>query len=498
MRKNATETIQLNIIYSAYQKQAKRSIQRFLEKSYFKTYCLSLLPKKDIRKVNELQIRRILHYWISSDLTSSMIFLLNAVLNDFLNFCVEKNVLLENPLNHCERGKRNPLPLTYEQKRRVWEVQKRFAENRYNYKRNLCAYTNAIANALAVANALTIDNTFAFALNDEFTFYTNSNSYKECENSFKTKFEEYLYLEFNVGKSIINNHLNVFYNYAYPLIQDKDVTKVTMDDIKLIEIVMRSNNASNQLLAFFYRTMKSFYNYLIAQGVVEKNLLDNHEKIVIDNLGRTPLTMNQLKALVVYLKKEKPIIEGLFGLLICYGLRKSECLGLTLDSINLKEGVITIDKQLLMKIEVDHTKTRSIRKLKMNPLSIYYLNKIIAQHKIWAKNKEYKNDRQFLFTDSTGEPLSDSSLRLVLVRMGIFLKQRDLTFHSFRHTYVTLSSEINGNLIRTQKSIGHEKIETTIHHYLHVTNESRLKTVHLTEQYYIQLIKEKLKEEENE
>jgi len=165
------------------------------------------------------------------------------------------------------------------------------------------------------------------------------------------------------------------------------------------------------------------------------------------------------------------IVEMLFST----GLRVSEICNLNFSDINLKNGVI--------KVLGKGNKERIIQICQEEVLSIiktYY-----------QLHKESINKKGSFFINRIGQPLSTQSVRLMIksyVKKAGLSKQ--ITPHTFRHTFATLLLEEDVDIKYIQNMLGHSSISTTqIYTHVNMSKQKKiLKTKHPRRK--LQLIKE--------
>ena len=173
----------------------------------------------------------------------------------------------------------------------------------------------------------------------------------------------------------------------------------------------------------------------------------------------------------------------------CYcGLRINECYGLKWENIDLKQGVIHIDRQMQYQnglIKLVSLKTRNARR------TIYLSNRLIDYFKELKRQtdtsqKEMKAQRkqnQKFIEDMDGKKISSLELvnslpngkiqtvnsmkyhsRTIKSRFGI-----DFKFHHLRHTYGTRLAEMNTPTHLLCNQMGHASGKVTERYYLAVS-----------------------------
>lgn len=205
-----------------------------------------------------------------------------------------------------------------------------------------------------------------------------------------------------------------------------------------------------------------------------------------------------------------PIMIGYYT-----GLRISEAFALTWNDIDLLNGYISVNKQLIRyKLEdgktarwaFGNTKSKSaVRKIKIGTTLIDCLKNEKSQQ----ENNEKKYGAFYIkyetrkFTDKNSEtlyeiiPSKQNNIGLICVEQDgkmispINFKycsriiheelNIDFDFHSLRHTHATILSENGVNPKSLQLRLGHEKIETTLQTYIHGTEKMEEETAEIFE-----------------
>ncbi|MDN6291469.1 MAG: site-specific integrase [Tetragenococcus halophilus] len=167
------------------------------------------------------------------------------------------------------------------------------------------------------------------------------------------------------------------------------------------------------------------------------------------------------------------------------GLRRGEVLGLTWDNIDLSEGTLTVDKNIITvkkSYMVGTLKTQS--SYRTIDIGDSLTNVLKAHRKRQMENKlfygQHYTDSNFICTRENGELVTPNSVKYHSEKLR---KQTgvNFSFHSFRHTHATLLLE-NGAIDKAiQERLGHSRISTTIDTYSHLTKKTKKETVNIFE-----------------
>ncbi|MFM2291467.1 MAG: hypothetical protein RIS29_1280 [Bacteroidota bacterium] len=224
-------------------------------------------------------------------------------------------------------------------------------------------------------------------------------------------------------------------------------TEVLRDFI--IEISQLGINPKSQ--ARILSGIKSFYHFLIY-----RNILDNDPTELIESpkLGlHLPevLTLNEIDNMVAAIDLSKPegqrnkaIIEVLYG----SGLRVTEMINLQLSRMYIKEGYMLVEgkgsKQRLVPISPQAVKQIELWMIDRNLLRIH------------------KGQEDYLFLNRRGSKLTRDMIFKIVKDLAMLAGiRKNVSPHTFRHSFATHLLENGANLRAIQQLLGHESITTT-------------------------------------
>lgn len=211
--------------------------------------------------------------------------------------------------------------------------------------------------------------------------------------------------------------------------------------------------------------LRGFFNFLIFEEYRKSNPL---ELIESPKLGRKlpdTLSISEIDRLICAIdlslpqgERNRAILETLYG---C-GLRVSELIHLQISDLFFDEGFIKVtgkgDKQRFVPIGATTIKYIEI-----------YRNQVRIDQEIFASAKDT------LFLNRRGKPLTRAMIFTIVKQLaekaGI---QKNISPHTFRHSFATHLLENGADLRAIQQMLGHESITTT-EIYTHID------TTHLTE-----------------
>lgn len=197
-------------------------------------------------------------------------------------------------------------------------------------------------------------------------------------------------------------------------------------------------------------SLRSFFNWCIEEGDLKDNPCDRIDAPKLGKYLPAVLSVEEVDAIMesVDLKaptglRDRAILEVLYG---C-GLRVSECTGLLLSHVHLDEGYVDVigkgNKQRI--IPLGEMAAEAVR------------NYLPARPEPSARAFE-----DVLFLNRFGRPLSRVSVfNLVKERAMAVGIHKEISPHTFRHSFATHLIEGGADLRVVQEMLGHESILTT-------------------------------------
>jgi len=263
-------------------------------------------------------------------------------------------------------------------------------------------------------------------------------------------------------------------------LSENSIDSYTLDVIKLIRFLDDNNInttplsiSSNTLKDFIYQVakvvnersqarlisgLKSFFNYLVFEDYRVDNPLELIESPRIGRKLPDTLSIEDIDELSAAVDLSKPegernraIIETLYG---C-GLRVSELTSLKLSDLFFEEGFIKVtgkgDKERFVPI---------------GPLTQKYITIYRKEVRIHLNIQPSFEDT--LFLNRRGKQLTRAMIFTIVKRLAEKISlHKNISPHTFRHSFATHLLENGADLSAIQLMLGHESITTT-EIYMHV------------------------------
>jgi integrase/recombinase XerC len=214
-------------------------------------------------------------------------------------------------------------------------------------------------------------------------------------------------------------------------------------------------------------SLRSFYRFMMREGYLQENPFQAVSTPKQEKKLPSFLYPQEIQRLLDLPDCSTPLGQRdrmIFELLYASGIRVSELVALTIDSLNLSLGVALVFGK--------GAKERYV------PIGSYAIDAIRQYLDVGrVKLLGGKQDSGRLLLNYRGEPLTDRSVRRVVDKyVEKAAMSEGITPHTFRHTFATHMLNAGADLRTVQELLGHVNISTT-QVYTHVTKE-RLRHVY--------------------
>ena len=274
----------------------------------------------------------------------------------------------------------------------------------------------------------------------------------DWDSSFED-FKNYLRLERGLSINSIKSYeydLNLFRNY----IESNNISETPIScksDTLKDYLYNNLSNKKSRSQARSISALKSYFNYLIFEGHIQKSPISDIESPKLNKRLPEVLTETEISKLIEsydlndnFGQRNRTIIEVLYGT----GIRVSELVNLKLSNIFFEENIIKI--------------TGKGNKERFVPLGNIASNEIKEYLKIRNKNIVDTKFSDIVFLNRYGRGLTRSMIFKIISdsykKVGL---EKKISPHTLRHSFATHLLKNGADLRTIQLILGHESITTT-------------------------------------
>ena len=280
-------------------------------------------------------------------------------------------------------------------------------------------------------------------------------------------FENYLKLERNLSENTIQSYRSDLKKFQVFLLEHrfKELKFINPEVVRKF-IHEQSKKVSGKTQGRVISTLKSFYNFLVLEKIIENNPIENIDYPKTESKIPTVLSIKEIDRLIknTYHRKFGNRNHTIIEIMYSCGLRVSEVIEMKISNIFFDESLI--------KILGKGNKERFV------PLS--GIGKRLLIDYIKYKRKEVKSKKtssDFVFLNNRGTKLSRIMVYNIINEAAKSSKiSKKISPHTLRHSFATHMLENGADITSIQKMMGHENIVTT-ENYLHVNKKHLLETV---------------------
>ena len=273
-------------------------------------------------------------------------------------------------------------------------------------------------------------------------------------------FLDYLSIERGLSPNTIQSYRRDLEKLQYFLREKYSIEKACEKDIAEFIKYLGKLNLSSRSIARCLSAIKSFYKFLILEGVIKVNPTSNFSSPKIWLSLPRYLSFEEVEKLLSLPDesseiglRDKAILETMYAT----GLRVSELITLKLENLNLEHGYL--------KCAGKGGKERIV------PLG-EIANQKIKSYLKFSRDKLLKGEKsEFLFVNYRGKKLTRQGLWKIIKSYATKIGLRSkITPHILRHSFATHLLEKGADLRSVQLMLGHSQITTT-QIYTHITRE---------------------------
>ena len=269
----------------------------------------------------------------------------------------------------------------------------------------------------------------------------------------------------------------------------KTIGSIKISDAKKWYIEMNKRGLSRRTLANLHSLLKGAFQMAMDEDIILKNPFSfSLSFLPDDSKKRVALTHQEQDAFFSFMESDTigKKYYDMFYVLLWTGLRVSELCGLTMNDIDLKNGIICVDHQLLYTPErglyIGPPKTPSgVRKIPMTDEVITAFKRILSQRKV---ETEFLIDGKagFIFLNRENRPFRAATVDYKLTNIiNRYNKKHpeslmpNVTPHVLRHTFCTNMVHAGMKIKDIQYIMGHATIDMTLNLYSHTDEDHAIK-----------------------
>lgn len=163
-------------------------------------------------------------------------------------------------------------------------------------------------------------------------------------------------------------------------------------------------------------------------------------------------------------------------LMLFCGLRRSEVLGLKIESIDVSNRTVHIENArhtLHGEFLEDGTKTEMSNRVLSLPEFVFYdVMKLMSIHEESSRRDKNLPLCEYLILNALHEPLHPNTLYYKLVSFDERHGFPRVTPHGLRHTYASMLTWAGRDLVEVSRQLGHSQLSTTLDIYTHLFQDA--------------------------
>jgi integrase/recombinase XerD len=291
---------------------------------------------------------------------------------------------------------------------------------------------------------------------------------------YKKGFKAYLQLEKSLSENSVEAYLHdveLLTQYMQTTGDLKNPDALELNDLQQFVKYIAELGMSAGSQARIISGLRQFYKYCALEQITKKDPTVLLEAPKLKRKLPDTLSYDEIESIIHQIDLSKPeggrnkaILETMYS---C-GLRVSEVTGLKISNLYLDAGFVRVigkgDKERLVPI---------------GSSAVTYINIYLQNIRTHIQPKKDKED--ILFLNRRGTELTRVMIFLIIKELALKAGiQKNISPHTFRHSFATHLVEGGADLRAVQQMLGHESITTT-EIYTHLDREYLRKTL---EQYH--------------
>ena len=384
------------------------------------------IGKKPIGLVDQNNIRRIYRYFNTVNTNETWIGQIHLVMRMVFQYAINNGLITTNPLLNIDDPHLEPImELARDKKNAV-----RAAFSKYGFRKT---------------KLKELSRKLYKILNTE-KDYRNRDGIRKNNITF---FEVYQQWHRNTQNGVLSKatadaSFHSMDIYTIPNFGEKPIQEVSLSNLQTVLDVyaLMGNTADWYILA----KLRSLYDYAIEKGYVSDNLgyrlkSDNNPAGV-----KLVLSDQEIRDFFMICDEAYTMYSCMFAVALCTGMRIREVMAMAHGQIDREMGTVKIQSQIKDGKLVPAVKTRRGRKIRLSRTALAYIEATEILQREYEQQEGYFNEFGLVFTNEDGSPLSYTNVNRKLDEIALKMGRPDLTAHTFRPTYMTVSARCGENL----------------------------------------------------
>ena len=420
--------------------------------------------------MDQNNISRIYAYFNTVNTNETWIGQIHLVMRMVFQYAIDNSLIQNNPMTKINDPHLEPiLQLVREQKNAV-----RAAFNRYGFRKT---HLKDLSHELY--DILHVDEEF----DNREGLRKNGITFCEVYEAWHRNTQDGVLSEATAKASFHSMEI-----YMLPNIGDKAIQRVSPSDLIAITQVyaLMGNTADFYILA----KLRSLYDYAIEKEYVSENIAYRLKSANNKAKEKLVLSDEEIQKFLNMCEGTESMYGFLFAVILCSGLRIREGMAVSNNNVDADLNTLKIQNQIKDGKLRPATKTRRGRKIRLSKTATAFIDAARNLQKRYEQDDQYNNEYDLVFTMETGRPLSYTNISRKLDEIALRMGRPDITAHTLRHTYMTVSARCGENLDEIQSEVGHGYSSDVITEYLHQTEESIHESALRRQEYLEKIMKE--------
>lgn len=264
---------------------------------------------------------------------------------------------------------------------------------------------------------------------------------------------------------------------------DKEIAEMIASALRLkmenaFRIEENIRTLSAKTIIEHHRLISTVLEQAVKEGLMPFNVASRATLPKVERKEVNYFQPEQIAAIREALEHEPLKWKVLVHLFLITGARRGEVLGLKWDKVDFEGKRVYICNSVLYSPDIgiyeSTPKTERSKRYISLPVETMQL---LRQYRAWQNQERlrlggYYQDKGFVFSQDTGEPMHPDSVTDYLKK---FSKRYDLPHinpHAFRHTMASMLYFNGVDSVSISKRLGHAQVSTTANIYAHVMEEA--------------------------